>query len=108
MKNIIVISAALFAASLSHADKLQEVRTITTVFSESASTAGFYTQEGLPQCKWGIMFIDMRDSSGNEKQSGTAQFSLALTAKTAKFNVTRMDYVVAEDGTCRLTGMHIN
>lgn len=108
MKKLLLGFVILLVANTAIADTLTEVKTISSVFSEGTSTAGFYTVEGLSQCKWGIMYIDMHDVNGNEKQAATTQFSMVLVAKTAKLKITRMDYTIASNGTCRLLGLHLS
>jgi hypothetical protein len=88
-------------SSASMADQLVNTYHIKRIFAEGASTAGFYTTEGLPECKWGIMYISL----GNEV--GKAQLSIALTAKTANQTIKRLDFTVDAAGVCRLTGMHM-
>ena len=99
MKNIIL--AILFLASSgSHADQLLETFHVSRTFAEGDSTGGFYTQEDLSECKWGLMYIDL------SKESGKANFALVLTAKTANQPIVRIDYTVSSSGTCSATGIH--
>ncbi len=83
------------------ADQTLETKSIGQVFSEGSSTAGFYTVEGLPQCKYQIMYIDLSD------EAGKAQFSMVLSAKAAGQKVVRMDYNLGPDNRCDLTGLHV-
>ncbi|QUJ67370.1 hypothetical protein KDD30_15230 [Photobacterium sp. GJ3] len=75
--------------------------TITTVFSEGTTTAGFYTAEGIKDCQWGIMYLEL------STESGKAMFSQVLAAKSAGFKVIRIDYKKNENATCTATGLHI-
>ena len=70
------------------------------IFAESASTAGFYPAEGLKDCKWDIIYIDL------SKEAGQAQFKLLISSKKEKWTLMRVDYKKQEDGTCVLTSLH--
>ncbi|MDX1303029.1 hypothetical protein [Photobacterium sp.] len=90
----------LFSAPLA-AEQITTPKTVKRVFSEGTTSAGFYTNEGISQCKWGIMYMDL------STESGKAQFSQVLTAKTAGFKVIRIDYTIRSSGTCLASGIHI-
>ncbi|TQV86559.1 hypothetical protein [Aliikangiella coralliicola] len=105
MKKLICFMLLMFP-SLVFADQLLEAKTVKRIFSESQSTAGFYTVEGLPQCKFQIMYIRLSNSDGTPKESGRAQLSMVMAAKSAKWKIVRMDYTVDSGGSCRLTGLH--
>ncbi len=89
------------------ADQLLEVRTVKRVFAEGDSIAGFYTNEGLDFCKWGIMYIDLNNADGTPKESRLAQLSMVLAAKSAQWKIVRMDYILTSESSCRLTALHI-
>ena len=99
MKYILGLTFLLLASAAS-ADQILGNKTINRIFSEGGATAGFYTQEGLPECKWGIMYIDL------SKESGKAMFSIALSAKVTGDKINRIDYTVSSSGTCLANGLH--
>lgn len=82
------------------AERLTGPIKISRVFSEGTSTGGFYSEEGFPQCKWGVMYIDL----GNE--TGKAQFSILLAAKVSNSSITRIDYDIDGSGICKIKGLH--
>jgi len=96
----LVISIVALASVLVTAETLDRFIHVNRMFSEGISTAGFYPVENLPECKWGLMYIDLAT------ESGRAIFSLALTAKIASHSVVRVDYTVDTSGKCRVTGFH--
>lgn len=100
-KTILLILMVFFFSSSSIADQLLNTYHVKRIFAESSTIAGFYAAEGLTECKWGIMYIDL------SKEAGKAQFSIVLTAKTVNQTITRMDYTVNTDGACSLTGIHL-
>jgi len=100
MKYVLSIFLSV-CVSASYADTLTDVKTVKRVFSEGASTAGFFSAEGIPQCLYGIMYIDL------SKDSGKAQFSMLLSAKAANQKVVRMDYTLGVNGQCNMTGLHV-
>ena len=92
---LFVISIQTFAIEILN----REIH-ISRTFAESTSTAGFYTKEPLPECLWGLMYINLASDSGK------AIFTMALTAKTANQPVVRIDYVKESNGTCSVRGFH--
>ncbi|GLX85931.1 hypothetical protein tloyanaT_21830 [Thalassotalea loyana] len=101
MKKLIFWVSLLFFCSYAESKSLNEVRTVSRIFSEAGNTAGFYTVEGLADCKWQIMRIDLAT------EAGRAMFSQVLTAKSAGFKIVRIDYSISADGTCKALGLHI-
>ena len=101
IKKLAVSLVLLLGGTLTQADQLQRAFTVKQVFSEGASTAGFYPNEALPECKWGLMYVDLN------KESGKATFSMLLAAKAASQTIVRIDYAVRADDTCMLSGLHI-
>ena len=97
---LILFTLFVFSSSVL-AETLNEVRTVHRVFSEGDSTAGFYSNEGFPQCKYGIMYLSL------STESGKAQFSMLLMAKAASKKVVRIDYVVDSNQYCKASGLHI-
>ncbi|CCN48808.1 conserved hypothetical protein [Vibrio nigripulchritudo MADA3029] len=95
-----LISLIILFPFYSVASQILEPKTIVRTFSEGSSKAGFYTSEGLLQCKWGIMYIDL------STEAGKAMFSQVLTAKSAGFKVVRIDYTKSGE-LCTATGLHI-
>jgi hypothetical protein len=55
------------------------------LFSEPGA-AGVYLKEGLPQCLYNLMYIDITPAAGK------AVLALLMSAKTAGMTVTRLDY----------------
>ncbi|MDO6708530.1 hypothetical protein [Photobacterium sp. 1_MG-2023] len=106
MKKILCTLLGLFSFSFSvmanQSDpEINQSLTITQVFSEGTTTAGFYTAEGIKDCQWEIMYLDL------STESGKAMFSQVLAAKSAGFKVVRIYYNKKESGTCTATGLHI-
>ena len=99
MKEILFGLILILSSAVAAADEFLETRTVLRILSENQTTAGFYTKEGLTQCKWGIMFIDL------SSEAGRAQFSMILTAKVAGQKIIRMNYIISSEK-CRLTGLH--
>lgn len=83
------------------AEGLGRVVHVKRIFSEGESRAGFYTQEALPECKWGLMYISLSN------ESGKAMFSLILTAKATNASLVRIDYTKSEDDKCYVNGLHL-
>jgi len=92
---IMPVSTAVLAATIG------TPKTVKRVFSEGSTGAGFYTVEGLPECKYSIMYLNL------STESGKAMFSQLLTAKSAGFKVVRIDYSVLASGQCVAGGLHI-
>jgi len=91
----LVYTPHLFSAQLS-----REL-TVKRIFSEGSHIAGFYSNEDLPECKWGIMYMDL------SKESGKAIFALILSAKAANQKIVRIDYRVSDNETCLINGLHV-
>jgi hypothetical protein len=91
----LIISTSVYAA------QIMTSKTVTRIFSEGENGGGFYTAEGLPECKWGIMYINLSTNAGK------AMMSQLLTAKSAGFKVVRIDYAVSSSGSCSASGLHI-
>jgi hypothetical protein len=84
------------------AETLNETRTVKRVFAEGATTGGFYTNEGLTQCLYQIMYIKL------DTDAGKAHFSMLLSAKAAGQKIVRLDYTVSSsNGQCDLNGLHV-
>lgn len=97
-----VLSLVLFlGASFSQADQLLKTFTVKRLFSEGDSIAGFYPNESLPECKWGLMYIDL------SKESGKAIFSMLLAAKATGQEIVRIDYAISSEETCLISGLHV-
>ena len=101
IRNISVLFI-LLASSFIQADTLDRAIHVDRIFSEgNAQTAGFYPKESLPECKWGLMYIDLNS------ESGKAIFSLALMAKTTGLSVVRLNYLKDSSDKCHVTGFHV-
>lgn len=83
------------------AETLNEPRTVHRVFSEGESSAGFYSVEGFPQCKYGIMYLSLAT------EAGKAHFSMLLMAKASSNKVVRIDYAIDTNQYCKISGLHI-
>ncbi|MDO6580644.1 hypothetical protein Q4491_04730 [Photobacterium sp. 2_MG-2023] len=100
--SFIVMIALPFSVFAEQGDpEFNQPFTITQVFSEGTTTAGFYTAEALTGCKWNIMYLDL------STESGKAMFSQVLAAKSAGFKVVRVYYKKNDSETCMATGLHI-
>ena len=89
------LSSVVLAAQIS------TPKTVKTIFTEGSTAAGFYAVEGIPECKWGIMYMNLSTPTGK------GMLSQILTAKSAGFKVVRIDYSVSASGTCLASGLHI-
>lgn len=99
LKRLIFILLVMASCQI-QAEQLLESRTVSKIFAENGNHAGFYTSEGLTQCLWGIMFIDL------STEAGKAQLSMVLAAKLSNQKIVRMDYTVITQK-CWLSGLHI-
>ncbi|WP_143247566.1 hypothetical protein [Agaribacterium haliotis] len=100
MKKLLLAVGLFVYCGAATADSLGRVVHIKRIFSEGSTTAGFYIKESLPECLWGLMYIDL------SKESGKAIFSLVLTAKTADQSIVRIDYKKDESGKCLVSALH--
>lgn len=74
---------------------------VKALFSE-AGAAGVYLKEGLPQCRFDLMYISLATSEGK------AILALLMSAKMAGMAVTRIDYVRDASTTmCTMTAVHV-
>lgn len=106
MKKLMLIFMAIIALPFSvYAEQgdpeFNQDFTITQVFSEGTTRAGFYTAEALTGCKWNLMYLDL------STETGKAMFSQVLAAKSAGFKVVRIYYKKSDSETCMATGLHI-
>ena len=92
---IIFISTPVYSAQVLNLHVKQ-------IFSESDSRGGFYLKEGLKDCMWDLLYIDL------SKEAGRAQFSLLKEAKIHNWTLVRIDYEKNSNGTCNLTGLHVS
>lgn len=98
---ILLLLSLSFSSLQLHADQLLKSFTVKQIFSEGVSAAGFYTNEPLPECRYGIMYMNLAN------ESGKAMFALVLSAKAAGQTVNRIDYTVSATGLCMATGLHV-
>lgn len=94
-------SGLILISSMSFAEQITTPKTVKRIFTEGATGAGFFAVEGISECKWGIMYLDL------SKESGKGMLSQLLTAKSAGFKVVRIDYAVSSSNTCLASGLHI-
>ena len=88
-----------FAGSAS-ADSMTGRYQVQALFSESG-TAGVYLKEGLPQCLFGVMYINLGSPEGK------AILALLMSAKVSGMVVTRLDYTRDANTKCNLSGAHV-
>jgi hypothetical protein len=89
-----------FAGTVS-ADQMNGRYQVQGLFSETGA-AGVYLKEGLPQCLFNLMYINLGSPEGN------AMLALLTTAKVSRMTVTRLDYTRDANTTrCILTGVHV-
>lgn len=75
---------------------------VLRIFSEGATTAGFYPVENIwADCAWGLIYVDLSNVAGR------GQLALLMQAKAQNLKLQRVDYTKAPSGTCTLTGLHI-
>ena len=101
LKKIIITSVLISISSVSLAAQISTSKTVKRIFTERSTAAGFYAVEGISECKWGIMYLDL------STEAGKGMLSQVLTAKSAGFKVVRIDYTVSSSGTCLASGLHI-
>jgi hypothetical protein len=101
LKNIIITSVLISISSVSLAAQISTPKTVKRIFTEGSTGAGFYAVEGISDCKWGIMYLNL------STEAGKGMLSQVLTAKSAGFKVVRIDYTVSSSGTCLASGLHI-
>jgi|GEM_PF-1153066 len=96
-----VISAFSTIAFSAHADSLTRSFHVKRIFAQGTALAGFYTVEPLPECQWGIFYIDL------ENDTGRALYSAALTAKASNWKISHVTYTVSPTtGTCLTSSIH--
>lgn len=97
----LLIALGLVAALPARADQTLQIYHVLTVFAESGTSAGFFPKEPLPQCLYGIMYIDLSSPAGK------ANMALVTSAKSMGWAITRMDYTKLPNGTCSLVSLHV-
>ena len=101
LKKIIITSVLISLSSVALAAQISTPKTVKRIFTEGSTRGGFYAVEGISECQWGIMFVDLSTAAGK------GMLSQLLTAKSAGFKVVRIDYSVSGSGTCLASGLHI-
>lgn len=91
-----LFSAAQTALAIQQRADLHVMR----VFTESATTGGFYPAESI-DCLWNLLYIDLSTPSGR------GQLALLMQAKAQNLRVARLDYNKNPDGTCSVWGIHV-
>lgn len=96
-----VLLIGLVYAGAASADSMSGRYQVQGLFSEQGA-AGVYLKEGLPQCLYNLMYIDLGPPEGK------AVLALLISAKVSGMTVTRLDYT-RDAGTtkCHLTGVHV-
>jgi len=74
---------------------------VKSVFAEGTDTAGLFLVEDLPQCLYGLMYIDLSSNAGR------AKLALLTSAKMGGWKITRIDFTQAANGKCTLDGVHV-
>ncbi|TVZ40603.1 hypothetical protein P886_5037 [Alteromonadaceae bacterium 2753L.S.0a.02] len=100
-KIIILILSLLYGLPCAASTGLGRTVHIDKVFAEGESLAGFYTKESLPECLWGLMYINLATDSGK------ALFTLVLSAQARGALVSRIDYDKDDNDKCLARGIHI-
>lgn len=100
MRTLIFISL-LVIASCTQAEQLFRPFTVKQVFAEGVTGAGFYPNEALSECQYGLMYISLANDGGK------AIFSLVIAAKAAGQTIARIDYTVSASGACTASGLHV-
>ena len=60
----IAIAMCGFTITQANAANMYGPYQVKSLFAESANTAGFFVVEGLPQCLYGLMYIDLSSAAG--------------------------------------------
>ena len=97
----IAIAMCGFTITQANAANMYGPYQVKSLFAESANTAGFFVVEGLPQCLYGLMYIDLSSAAGK------GQFALLTSAKMGGWKITRIDYTQSANGACWLGGVHV-
>jgi hypothetical protein len=100
-KRLVITAVFMSISSLAFSAQISTPKTVKRIFTEGSTRAGFYASEGITECKWGIMYLNL------STESGKGMLSQVLTAKSAGFKVVRIDYTVSSSGTCLASGLHI-
>ena len=90
-----------FLPALALAESFSNIA-VRQVFAESDTVAGFFPRDDVSsQCLFGVIYINLGT------QAGRAQLSLVMQAKAQGLRVARVDYVKQPNGSCHVTGLHI-
>lgn len=101
LKSLVLVISLLFGFPCAASTGLGRTVHIDKVFAEGESLAGFYTKESLPECLWGLMYINLATDSGK------ALFTLVLSAQARGAVVSRIDYDKDDNDKCLARGIHI-
>ena len=98
---VVLAMSAMLACGSARAESKGPL-TVLRIFSEGASSAGFYPSENIQgDCKWNLIYVDMSTPSGR------GMFALLLQAKAQSLSLARVDYIKNNDTTCLLSGLHV-
>ena len=100
-KKLIITSVLMSISSVVLAAQITTPKTVKRIFTEGSTSAGFYAVEGMTECRWGIMYLNL------STEAGKGMLSQVLTAKSDGFKVVRIDYSTSASGTCLASGLHI-
>ena len=95
------LCGGMLVANAAMAETISGSFTVKTVFSENDSTAGFTVAQGLPGCLYQIMYIDLSTNGSR------ARLALLMSAKSAGWKVSRIDYTIYSNGSCWARGVHV-
>lgn len=102
IKKMVCSAIALVACCSAAADSLNGLFTVKGVFAENASTGGVKIVEtNFSVSLFSLMYLNLSN------ETGEAIFSLLVSAKAAGWKINRIDYTVAPNGSCTVTGLHV-
>lgn len=101
LKLMVGVLVLLLPVNASRADQILGTYHVKTLFSEPG-TAGVYFEEPLPQCQFGLMYVDLGTTEGK------ARLALLTSARMGGWPVVRLDYSRdAVTTKCVLFGVHV-
>lgn len=102
MKHTILAASLLFAPPALAEMVLINIP-VRQVFSENNTVGGFTLADAnlASQCLFGLMYLRL------DTDAGKAQFSSLLAAKAAGWRIRRIDYSKQANGSCWVTGLHV-
>jgi hypothetical protein len=101
MRHLLHVALLVAVSGYACADTNTTQVTVRQIFSENATTAGFYPSTASVACP--LYYIDL------STQAGQNQFAMLLMAKAKNMTIPRVDYTVNTNAgnSCWITGLHV-